>query len=55
MPKCKECDKEKLEMDMNNRDLCKLCWVKKENVKYNKAGRESWKTRRKNRELKLNA
>ena len=55
MPKCNNCLEEKLEMDMNSRDLCKDCWLKKYNKKTHITNIKAWKTRRENLFDKLSA
>ena len=43
---CNYCGQEKLEMDMNSEDKCKICWLKKEMKKYGSAQSKAWNTRR---------
>lgn len=42
---CRVCGQNKDYMDMNTNILCKECWVKKEEKKYNESGRKAWITR----------
>ena len=51
MSYCKYCGKEKLEMDMNSEDKCKICWLKKETKFYVERNKKAWTTYYKNREL----
>ena len=46
MVMCKYCGEEKLEMDMNSEDKCKICWLRKEMLKYGKAQSKAWNTRK---------
>ena len=48
---CNYCGKEKLEMDMNSEDKCKICWLKKETEFYVKRNRKAWTTYYKNKLL----
>ena len=47
---CNYCGKEKLEMDMNSKDKCKICWIKKETKFYLERNKKAWTTYYKNRE-----
>ena len=51
MPHCNSCNQDKLEMDMNDRDLCKDCWLKRNQEFYLRRSKKAWATLRKNRNV----
>ena len=47
MPFCKNCNKEKMEMDMTFDDLCKNCFIKNENDFWKSQSIKGIKTKKK--------